>query len=388
MRFSNLFRYSHDGIIVHDLQGMILDANEKVLRLLDYKRQELLFSNIASLHQPGERAKSQSFFADIPRRGHGELEIAFQASDGRLIPTEVTSSVFEYSGEQVIQSVIRDISERVMAEKVKQEAYAGLEQMVVERTRELAVANRRLQELDQLKNLFIASMSHELRTPLNAIIGFTGVIQMEVPGPLNEEQKKQLAMVRTSAQHLLALINDIIDVSAIEAGSAKAQWERFDLVATVKEVFETVQATAEEKSLIVCMDAPAELEITSDERRVKQVLINLLSNAVKFSERGQVTVRVHGTDSGTTVAVHDQGVGISEDDMGRLFQPFSRIETDDGPKLPGTGLGLHLSRKIAILLGGRIEVSSARDEGSVFSLFLPADVRQQREEARAHLSRS
>jgi PAS domain S-box-containing protein len=276
-------------------------------------------------------------------------------------------------------------------------SYQELEKRVRERTHELAEANVRLQELDRLKSMFIASMSHELRTPLNSIIGFTGIILMGMSGPLHEVQKRQLGMVKKSANHLLSLINDVIDVSKIESGRTELSIETFDLSALAEEVKESLAVAAADKGLRLEFHADGRAEISSDRRRVRQILVNLVGNAVKFTETGGVAIAVttaadsamavegagpgcagpaKGTGpaiaaNGVRVVVRDTGVGMDRQDMERLFQAFSRIHIQGRPVVEGTGLGLYLSRRIAALLGGEIKAESEPGRGSAFTLFLP-----------------
>ena len=250
-------------------------------------------------------------------------------------------------------------------------AYQELETRVRERTRELAEANTRLQELDRLKSLFIASMSHELRTPLNSIIGFTGIILMGMSGEISAVQKKQLTMVKNSANHLLDLINDVIDVSKIEAGKTDLSIESFDLAELALEVKETFDVAAADKRLALSLHSEEHLQVTSDRRRVRQILVNLIGNAVKFTAQGSVAVTVGRTEAEIQVQVRDTGAGMRQEDMERLFQPFSRIYIQGRPVVEGTGLGLYLSQRIAALLGGKIAAESEYGRGSTFTFSLP-----------------
>ena len=264
----------------------------------------------------------------------------------------------------------REISERRLAEKQLQEAHRNLEQKVDERTRELLDANIRLQELDELKSMFIAAMSHELRTPLNSIIGFTGIMLQELPGELNDEQKKQMKMVQTSAVHLLSLINDVIDISKIGAGKVEYSHKMFDLSSEVREVTAELAGGAEEQGLSLTADTPDKLEIVSDRRRVRQIITNLVSNAIKFTDDGAVSVTVSQDGENAHITVRDTGLGIKDENIPRLFKAFYRIPTE-GRLTEGTGLGLYLSQEIAHALGGEISVSSEYGVGSVFMLTLP-----------------
>jgi PAS domain S-box-containing protein len=265
--------------------------------------------------------------------------------------------------------------ERKQAEEALQKAHDELELRVRERTAELEEANIKLQELDRLKSMFIASMSHELRTPLNSIIGFTGIILQGMTGEITEEQRKQLTMVKSSANHLLDLINDIIDLSKIEAGKVELAIEEFDLSTIVQEVKDSFTVAVAEKGLKMPLKMPDRLVIESDERRVKQVLVNLVGNAVKFTDEGEIEIKAARMDGMVEVSVSDTGIGIRKEDMDRLFKPFSQVPSEDRAK-EGTGLGLYLSKKIAELLGGEIKAESELGKGSVFTFTLPLKYRE------------
>jgi len=235
---------------------------------------------------------------------------------------------------------------------------------------ELVQANIQLKEIDRLKSMFIASMSHELRTPLNSIIGFTGIILQGMSGEINDEQRKQLTMVKNSANHLLALINDVIDISKIEAGKVEIYIEEFDLSVLAQEIKDSFAVTADKRGLELSLKTPRTLIIKSDKRRIKQVIVNLIGNAVKFTDKGEIEIKVTRKDKLAQVSVKDTGIAIKREDMDKLFKPFSQIHTP-GRTEEGTGLGLYLSKKIAILLGGDITAESEFGKGSVFTFTLP-----------------
>jgi signal transduction histidine kinase len=228
----------------------------------------------------------------------------------------------------------------------------------------------------QAKDRFLATMSHELRTPLNAIIGFTGTLLMKLPGPLNADQEKQLQTIQRSGRHLLALINDLLDLAKIEAGKMSLKLEPVVCQQIVDETVSSLRPLAEGKGLRLVIAAPEDaLLVHTDRRALSQIVLNLVSNAIKFTEQGEVrlglTRRELSGARAVEVSVEDTGIGIRPEDQGKLFAAFSQVDAADGRRHPGTGLGLHLSRKLAELLGGRIALRSESGKGSTFTLQLP-----------------
>jgi PAS domain S-box-containing protein len=246
-----------------------------------------------------------------------------------------------------------------------------LESRVQRRTAELVRANERLAELDRLKSEFLASMSHELRTPLNSIIGFTGILQQGLAGPINEEQKKQLGLVFGSAKHLLSLINDVLDLSRIEAGKAEIERDSFNFIEIVHEVVDNLAPMANQKKLKIISDLPPAVVMISDRKRCFQVLLNLVNNAVKFTEVGEVKIKVRTVRKRLRVSVSDTGIGIKPEQMKLLFEAFRQVDGSARRVYEGTGLGLHLCRKLLSLMKGEISAESKYGEGSSFTFTLP-----------------
>ena len=247
-----------------------------------------------------------------------------------------------------------------------------LEQRIEARTEELAAAMIRAQESDKLKSAFLATMSHELRTPLNSIIGFTGVILQGLAGPLNEEQTKQLNMTRDSARHLLALINDVLDISKIEAGQLEILKRPFNMRQAIESAVRVVQPLALKKNLQLATSIGGKVGIiNNDRRRVEQVLINLVNNAIKFTERGEVSVECQIRNDWLETIVRDSGIGIKPEDIDRLFKPFQQIDTGLARGHEGTGLGLSICKRLVTAMGGDITVQSQWGVGSAFKFTLP-----------------
>jgi hypothetical protein len=250
---------------------------------------------------------------------------------------------------------------------------------VEERTQQLRMSNLELMQAkehaeaaDKMKSAFLATMSHELRTPLNSIIGFTGILLQGLVGPLNDEQRKQLQMVRTSANHLLSLISDVLDISKIEAGQLQISRETFDLRATIAKLVPTLRPVIEMKGLKLTVDiAPEVGALYSDARRVEQVILNLLSNAVKFTEAGSISVSCTLAGENYLLRVADTGIGIKKEHLDEMFSPFRQIDTGVNRKYEGTGLGLFICKKLLELLGGEIRVESEWQRGTTFIVSIP-----------------
>ena len=236
----------------------------------------------------------------------------------------------------------------------------------------LTVAKEHAETADRLKSAFLTTMSHELRTPLNSVIGFTGILLQGLAGPLNAEQSKQLGMVQNSARHLLVLINDVLDLSKIEAGELKVTYEPFNLRAAIEKTTAIARPLADRKGLALRVKLSPEIAgAVSDGRRVEQILLNLLSNAVKFTERGEVVLTADVADVTVRMRIADTGMGIKPEDLATLFRPFQQIDMGLSRNHDGTGLGLTICRKLADLLGGDIRVESEWGKGSVFTFSLP-----------------
>src|SRR5450830_707108 len=244
--------------------------------------------------------------------------------------------------------------------------------------REMALKNIELAEASRMKSAFIANMSHELRTPLNAIIGFTGTLLMKLPGPLVPDQERQLSTIRSSARHLLSLINDILDVAKIEAGKVTLSIETVQCQNLVNEVAETLRPLATQKGLALEVRLEAQpVSLDTDRRALTQILINLANNAIKFTEKGTVRISLAlGTrdDGSRTVefSVADSGAGIRAEDQAKLFQAFSQLDSTSTRHAEGAGLGLYLCQNLTNVLGGSLYFTSEFGKGSVFTLAMKA----------------
>ncbi len=239
--------------------------------------------------------------------------------------------------------------------------------------RELADKSRQLETASRHKSEFLANMSHELRTPLNAVIGFSEVLIQRMFGELTEKQDEYLKDIYASGQHLLSLINDILDLSKVEAGRMELAPSPFHLPSALENAVTLVKERAARHGIALTLDIDARLgELVGDERKVKQVLLNLLSNAVKFTpEGGRISLKASRRDGAVEIAVTDTGIGIAPEDQAAIFEEFRQVGSDDARKLEGTGLGLTLAKKFVELHGGRIWVESEPGRGSTFTFTLP-----------------
>jgi signal transduction histidine kinase len=235
-----------------------------------------------------------------------------------------------------------------------------------------------LQELDRLKSGFLANMSHELRTPLNSIIGFSDVMLMELDGPLTPHMSTDLKLIQKNGQHLLHLINDVLDMAKIESGRMNLNPEKFRLHDVLEEVNSITSTLASERnlSLFIEVDSDREVEIYADNTRLRQVMINLVNNAIKFTEKGKIAIRASKQDSATVlITVKDTGIGIPPEKLEDVFQEFTQVDTSTTRKAGGTGLGLPISRRLIQMHGGRLwaESTGVPGEGSTFIIELPVE---------------
>jgi signal transduction histidine kinase len=239
--------------------------------------------------------------------------------------------------------------------------------------REIEDKSRQIEAANRHKSEFLANMSHELRTPLNAIIGFSEVLQERLFGELNEKQAEYTSDILTSGQHLLSLINEILDLSKVEAGRMELELAPFDLPLAIDNARTFVRERAVKHGITLDVDVDDQLgEYIGDERKIKQILLNLLSNAVKFTpEGGRISITANKIDNGAEISVSDTGIGITPADQPKIFEEFRQVGSDSTHKTEGTGLGLTLAKKFVELHGGRIWVESEAGKGSTFTFTLP-----------------
>ena len=359
-RYGDLFEALPDAIVIVNDSGRIVHVNAQAVALFGHAPARVIGEPVEVLLPPRLRAQhlpQRGGYLQSPRlrpMGRG-LDLLGMRADGTEFPVEISLGPIELEGRRLVISAIRDISERKNIER-------ALQQQNVE-----------LERASRAKDHFLATMSHELRTPLNAILGFTGLMLMRLPGPLTEAQERQLGHVQSSGQHLLSLINDLLDLARIESGHAELACEPVDPRPVLDEVLTALRPTADAKGLPLESSVPdgEDLRVLADRRALHQVVLNLAANAIKFTAAGGVRIELQPRPPGRlALSVVDTGVGISAEDRARLFRAFTQVGDWRTRRGEGTGLGLHLSHKLAELMDGTIEVDSEPGRGSRFSLVL------------------
>lgn len=362
-RYRELLESTPDGIVIVNPTGHILIANRQAEALFGYREGEMRASPVEMLLPERFRSSHKghrSHYFEQPRtRAMGAgLELYGLRKDGTEFPVEISLSPLRTEETPLVMSAIRDVSERKRFEKALQDK------------------NLELEKANRAKDRFLASMSHELRTPLNAVIGFTDTLLMRLPGELNPAQERQLQIVRSNANHLLSLINDLLNLAKIEAGRIELNPELTECCSLVRETAASLQPQAQAKGLDLIVELPDRaVDFRVDRRALHQILINLAGNAIKFTETGHVRLRltvvpVEAGRSGIEFVVQDTGPGISAEEQGVLFEAFVQGRAARLRGGEGTGLGLHLSRKLAELLGGELICRSTPGKGSTFVLRL------------------
>jgi PAS domain S-box-containing protein len=415
---SSIVQSSDDAIISKDLDGVIISWNKGAEQIYGYTAEEIVGQRITRLIPPEHQPELETIMATLQRGERVEHCTTERVrKDGQRIAVSLTISPVKDATGTVVgaATICRDITPQMRSDAEIRRLNIELEERVTarthdleekrsellqsqkalmnivddlnEKTMELERANAKLRELDQLKSMFIASMSHELRTPLNSIIGFSSILCDEWLGPVNQEQKENLATILRSGKHLLTLINDVIDVSKIEAGKIETRFEQFDLYDLMTEAVQYLAKDINEKGLELQLELLHQ-PVFTDRRRLLQSSINLLSNALKFTEKGSIRVAIareagppgdagHPVSATLLITISDSGIGIAAEDIPRLFQPFVRLDSPIKTTVPGTGLGLYLTRKlVGEVLQGDILCTSDVGKGSTFTIRIPERINE------------
>jgi PAS domain S-box-containing protein len=355
-KYRSLFEQSNDAIIIHDWEGYIIDVNTRACDMLGYpieKLNKMSFIDLLPSDQLGIVLEAQR---TIKHEGAFRIEIELTKADGHKMVADVSGSVVDVLP-YTIQSIIRDISDRKQLEE------------------SLLHAKLIAEAASRTKSEFLANMSHELRTPLNSIIGFSDAMLEGLSGELDPKQYHYLQNISTSGKHLLNLINEILDISKVEAGKMTLSPEVINAGFLMAEMAATMQPLASEKRITVNVrkDNAANILLIADAPKVKQILYNLLGNAIKFTPDGG-EINIHASLEGKMVriSVIDNGMGISSEDQKKLFSPFTQLDNSVSKQHEGTGLGLALVKELVELHGGRVWVESEVGKGSSFTFELPA----------------
>ncbi len=375
-----------DGVYLNDLKGTFLYGNKKAEKLTGYKREELVGKSFLKLNLLPKKhlAKAGKLLVlNVMGRPTGPDEFELIRKDGSHIWVEITTTPIEQEGKVVVIGFVRDVTERKWAE---QEIQAKNEQLnaqneelqsqseeLITQQQELMEKTRELEAVSRAKSEFLSSMSHELRTPLNSVIGFSELMLDGIPGEINDEQKQCLSDIWNSGQHLLNLINAVLDLSKVEAGKMKLKLENLSLADTIEDIARTVKPMLDENrhKLAVSMEEGLP-QVRADKSRLRQIFLNLLSNAIKFTPPGgKLAIDTSREGDWCQVSVIDSGIGIKKDDQEHIFEAFTQAEALPDRQKEGTGLGLALTKQFVEAIGGRIWLESQYGKGSKFTFTLP-----------------
>jgi PAS domain S-box-containing protein len=347
-----------DALMTTDPLGVMTDVNEKMVALTGHTRGELIGSPFKGCFTEPDRAE-EGIKLTLSEGKVTNYELTARAKDGRETFVSYNASTFtDRAGKlQGVFAVARDVTERKNFEI------------------QLQKTNVELEAADFAKDRFLTSMSHELRTPLNAILGFTGTMLMELPGPLSDEQRKQLGTIRTNGRHLLSIINDLLDLAKIESGKIELELEPLTCHDMLEEVVSGLRQVAQEKGIDLQLRVPEEeVVVRSDRRSLSQIMINLTNNAIKFTDEGSVVIELDNERKNGNVVtrfnVVDTGMGIRQEDQEKLFARFEQLERSATRRYEGTGLGLYISQRLATLIDGDITFESEFGKGTKFVLEL------------------
>jgi PAS domain S-box-containing protein len=370
-KFRGLIENAPDAILQVDSTGLIVLANRTAELVFGYSRDELIGMNVDALVPKTARSRHSAHRKGFEAAGESRpmgmgLDLHAVRKDGTEFPVEISLSPNRSEGDISITAVIRDVTERKRAEQ----QIHSLEQSY---TAELGARYKEAERLNRLKSEFIASVSHELRTPLHTIIGFSELLAEEGMGSLNEKQRRFVHHIQNDSEHLLGLINDVLDLSRIEAGGLVVRTEAVSLQTAITEAVNAILPQASRKQVAVREDLIPNIGVVADPLRMRQILYNLLSNGVKFTDPGgEVVVTASVDQDFVQITVADTGLGISSEECGRIFDKFYQVGYTTSGVRQGTGLGLTICKQLVEIQCGKIWVDSEPGNGSRFHFTLPA----------------
>jgi PAS domain S-box-containing protein len=358
-RYRAIIEQTSESIfLIEPTTQRIIESNTAFQKLLGYESEEILSLTLGDFIDHESESIAYNIERTLSAQSYHLGERRYRRKDGSFVDVEVSANKIYYGQRTVLSAVVRDITER---KEVERELYQA------KVTAELA---------NKSKSQFLANMSHELRTPLNAIIGYSEILQEEAEELEPEELNADLGKIESAGRHLLGLINDILDLSKIEAGKMELYLELFQVPVILQEIIFTVQPLVEKNGNQLQMDCESEVgEMYADVTKVRQILFNLLGNACKFTNQGTIFLRVF-QDAGDMIIfeVRDTGIGMTPEQMHKLFQPFTQADPSTTRKYGGTGLGLTLAKQFCQMMGGDITVNSEHGKGSIFTIHLPLRV--------------
>lgn len=365
-----MIEHAPDAILEVDAGGIIVIANQTAERHFGYPREELLGAPIEMLIPAANRSQHAShrdaFMQADRARAMGEgLDLSARRKDGSEFPVEVSLSPIVMDSGVLVVAAIRDVTERRRSDqqvRLLQESYLS----------EVSARQQEAERLNRLKSEFLASVSHELRTPLHTIIGFTDLLHEDPQHTLSERQLRFVENIRRDSEHLLELINDVLDLSRIEAGGLTIHPEELSLHQAFTEAIETVRLSCEAKALRVTVSCDPDLVLLADPTRLRQILTNLLSNAIKFTAPGgAIRMKATREPGFAKISIRDNGIGIAPEELSNIFGKFYQVGVTTGGVREGTGLGLAICRELVETQGGSLSVSSQLGTGSIFSFTMP-----------------
>jgi two-component system, sensor histidine kinase len=356
-KFRSLFNNASDAVYVYEINNnfrneIFMEVNNAASTYLGYTKEELLTMSFYDISGEQNKENVETFVAELQKYGKGIFETKHRTKDNRVIDVEVNVQTFNRNGKKVAQSIVRDITQRKSEE-------VGLK-----------AAKEAAEIASKTKSEFLANMSHEIRTPINGIVG---MVDLTLLTELNSEQRENLMIVKSCANSLLKVINDILDFSKMEAGKLNIENINFDIKSLIEDTIKAHSQRAVTKGIELnyAFSSTIPQYVVGDPSRVQQILNNLISNAIKFTESGEVWVKVkkirtHEGEVEVQFSVEDTGIGIAEENIGKLFESFSQVDGSITRRFGGTGLGLAISKQLAELMGGRLWVESEKDKGSKF----------------------